>query len=459
MKKSIIFIFILIFTFLSVFSVGSSAAYYNNHLEDMRSTAYLLVNTDTDTVVFAQNEHQQLKCASLVKIATAAVVVDNCEDLDEVITVTESALKPLSGVYSASSDLQVGEQMSVRNLLYCMMLENSNDVANVLAEHIGGSIENFVVMMNDFAKKIGCTDTNFTNAHGLDEEGEFTSAYDMYLITKYAMTNSVLAPMAQLVSYTVPATNMSEERKLYTRCDIVEQGSRYFYTYAKGFKTGMTDESQRCASVVANKDAYSYIAIVLGCPSECIDGCGYADNTALYEARRMLRWAFNNLKMTTIAETTDMITSVDVSLSTQSDHVRLMPEIQLQALLLSSVDESSLEFIYETQENVAAPVKKGDVLGNVKIKYADNVIASVNLVAGDDVDRSAILYIGHLIKTVLTSPVFLIIAGILVIGVTIYTLNLYKKYKQKQKETRKRLREIKEKNHAEDSNIYELFKK
>ena len=459
MKKSIIFIFILIFAMLSVFSISSSAAYYNNHLEDMRSTAYLLVNTDTDTVVFAQNEHKQLKCASLVKIATAAVVVDNCENLDEVITVSETALKPLEGLYSASSDLQVGEQISVRNLLYCMMLENSNDVANVLAEHIGGTIDNFVVMMNDFAKKIGCTDTNFTNAHGLDEDGEFTSAYDMYLMTKYAMTNSVLAPMAQLTSYTVPATNMSQERKLYTRCDIVEQGSRYFYTYAKGFKTGMTDEAQRCASVVANKDAYSYIAIVLGCPSECIDGCGYADNTALYEARRMLRWAFNNLKMTTIAETTDMITSVDVALSTKSDHVRLMPEIQLQALLLSSVDESSLEFIYETQEDVKAPVKKGDVLGKVQIKYADNVIASVNLVAGDDVDRSAILYIGYLIKTVLTSPVFLIIAGVLVIGVTVYMLNIYKKYKQKQKETRKRLREIKEKNHAEDSNLYELFKK
>ena len=128
MKKSIIFIFILIFAMLSVFSVSSSAAYYNNHLEDMRSTAYLLVNTDTDTVVFAQNEHKQLKCASLVKIATAAVVVDNCENLDEVITVSETALKPLEGLYSASSDLQTGEQISVRNLLYCMMLENSNDV-------------------------------------------------------------------------------------------------------------------------------------------------------------------------------------------------------------------------------------------------------------------------------------------------------------------------------------------
>lgn len=458
MKKSIIFTIIFILAFLPCFSVSTRAAYYNNHLEDMRSTAYLLVNTDTDTIVFAQNENEQLKCASLVKIATASVVVDNCEDLDEVITVTESALAPLKGIYSASSELQNGEEISVRDLLYCIMLENSNDASNVLAEHIGGSIDNFVDMMNEFAKNIGCSNTNFTNAHGLDEEGEYTSAYDMYLITKYAMTNSVLSTMAQTVSYTVPATNMSEERKLNNRCDIVEQGTRYFYDYAKGFKTGQTDEAQRCASVVATKDAYSYIAIVLGCPNECIDGCGYSDNTALYEARRMLRWAFSNLKMTTIAETTDIITTVDVSMSTQSDHVRLVPETQLQALLLSSVDESSLEFVYETKENVTAPVKKGDVLGTVKIRYADNIIASVDLVAGEDIDRSPILFAGYIIKTVVTSPVFLIIAAVVLVGVLIYMAVIYNRYKQKQKETRKRLREIKERNYSEDSNFEDVLK-
>lgn len=458
MKKSIFFIIIFMLALLPSFSIGASAAYYNNHLEDMRSVSYLLVNTDTDTVVFAQNEHEQLKCASLVKIATAAVVVDNCENLDEVITVTESALAPLKGVYSASSGLQAGEKISVRDLLYCIMMENSNDASNVLAEYIGGTIDNFIVMMNDFAKNIGCTNTNFTNAHGLDEEGEYTSAYDMYLITKYAMTNSVLSTMAQTVDYTVPATNMSEERSLNNRCDIVEQGTRYFYDYAKGFKTGQTDEAQRCAAVTATKDAYSYIAIVLGCPNECIDDCGYADNTALYEARRMLRWAFGNLKMTTIAETTDTITAVDVLLSTQADHVRLVPETQLQALLLSSVDESSLEYIYETKENISAPVKKGDVLGSVKIKYADSVIASVNLVAGEDVDRSAILYVGHIVKTVVTSPIFLIIAAVVLVGVLVYMFVIYNKYKQKQKETRKRLREIKEKNYAEDSNLDAVFK-
>lgn len=458
MKKSIIFTIIFIITLLSCFSFSSGAAYYNTHLEDMRATAYLLVNTDTDTVVFAQNENEQLKCASLVKIATAVVVVDNCENLDEVITVTESSLAPLEGIYSASSDLQVGEQISVRDLLYCIMLENSNDAANVLAEHIGGTIDNFVVMMNDFAKSVGCTNTNFTNAHGLDEDGEYTSAYDIYLMTKYAMKNSVLSVMAQTVSYTVSATNMSDERKLNNRCDIVESGTRYYYEYAKGFKTGHTDEAQRCASVVATKDAYSYIAIVLGCPNECTDGCGYADNTALYEAKEMLRWAFKNLKMTTIAEVTDTITTVDVSLSTQADHVRLVPETQLQALLLSSVDDSSLEYIYETDENVTAPVKKGDILGSVKIKYADSVIADVNLVAGEDVERSTILYAGHVIKNVVTSPVFIIIAVVVTFGLFIYMFIIYSRYKRKQRETRKRLKEIKERNYASDSNLDEITK-
>lgn len=458
MKKSIIFTIILIIALLPMFSVSTSAAYYNNHLDDMRSQAYLLVNTDTETVVFAQNENKRLKSASLVKIATASVVVDNCENLDEIVTVSSSALEPLNGIYSASSDLQVGEKISVRNLLYCIMLENSNDASNVLAEHIGGSIENFVKMMNDFAKNLGCTNTNFTNAHGLDEDGEYTSAYDMYLMTKYAMTNSVLFAMAQVTDYTVPATNMSEERELNNRCDIVEQGTRYYYDYAKGFKTGHTDEAQKCASVVATKDAYSYIAIVLGCPSECVDGCGYADNTALYEARQMLRWAFSNLKMTTIAEKNDIITTADVSLSTQSDHVRLVPETMIQALLLSSVDESSLEFIKEVKENITAPVEKGEVLGTVKIKYADNVIASVNLVAGESIKRSPILYTAHIIKTVVTSPVFLIVFAIVLLGILIYMFVVYNKYKQKQRETRKRLREIKEQNYAADSNFDEITK-
>ena len=458
MKKSIIFIIILIMTFFGLFPVSVSAEYYNMNLEDMRSEAYLLVNVDTGAVVFSQNADKQLKCASLVKTATALVAVENCDDLDAMVTVNETAIKPLNGLYSSSADLQAGELISVRNLLFCMMLENANDAANVLAEYIGGSVENFVKMMNDRAKELGCTNTNFTNAHGLDEEGEYTTANDMYLITKKALEYSVLADMAAVVDYTVPATNMSEERELNNWFDMVENGTRYYYQYAKGFKCGMTDGAKRCASVVAYKDAYSYIGIILGCPSECIDNCGYPDNTALYEARRMLRWAFSNLRMTTVAEPTDVITSVPVSLSAQADHIRLVPEKQIQALLLGTVDESSLEYIYEIEENVMAPVEKGQVLGSVKIKYADSVIADVKLVAGDSVKRSGMMFAGHIAKKVFLSPVFIIIAVVVIIGVMLYMTVIYNKYKKKQKETRKRMREIKESNYVSASDLNEIYR-
>lgn len=459
MKKSIIFILILILALLPTFSVSVSAEYYNMNLEDMRSEAYLLINIDTGATVFSQNADKQLKCASLVKTATALVVVENCDDLDAMVTVTESAIAPLDGLYSSSADLQVGEQISVRNLLYCMMLENANDASNVLAEYIGGTIENFVKMMNDRAKELGCNNTNFTNAHGLDEEGEYTTAYDMYLLTKKAIEYSVISDMAAVVDYTVPATNMSEPRELNNWFDMIENGSRYYYSYAKGFKCGLTDEAKRCASVVGTKDAYSYIGIILGCPSECIDGCGYPDNTALYEARRMLRWAFSNLKMTTVAEPTDVMTTIPVALSADADHVRLVPEKQIQALLLSSVNESSLEFIYETEENVMAPIEKGQVLGNVKIKYADSVIADVNLVAGDSISRSGMMFMGHIAKTVFLSPVFIIIAVVVILGVLIYMAIIYNNYKKKQKATRKRLREIKEKNYASSADLFEIDRK
>ena len=456
MKKSIIFIIILITMLSCVFSVPASAEYYNMNLEDMRSEAYLLVNVDTGATVFSHNADKQLKCASLVKTATALVVVENCDDLDAMVTVSEEAIDPLKWIYSSSAGLQAGEMMSVRNLLYCMMLKNANDAANVLAEYIGGSIENFVKMMNECAKELGCKNTNFTNAHGLDEEGEYTTATDMYLLTKKALEYSVLADMAAVVDYVVPATNMSEERKLNNWFDMIESGTRYYYQYAKGFKCGTTDEAKRCASVVAYKDAYSYIGIILGCPNECIDNCGYADNTALYEARRMLRWAFSNLRMTTVAETTDVMTSIPVLLSADADHIRLVPETQIQALLLSSVDESSLEYIYETQENVMAPVEKGQELGRVKIKYADSVIADVKLVAGDSVKRSGMMYIGYVAKKVVLSPVFIIAVSVIVVGVVLYMVIVYSSYKKKQKETRRRLREIKDSNYASSADLNEI---
>ncbi len=465
MKKIIIFMIIFIMLSVPVFSLTASAEYYNLQLENdaknanapIKSQAYYLVNVDTGAVIFSHNADKPMKCASLVKIATALLTVENCENLDAVVTVSESAIKPLEYTYSASADLQAGEQITVRNLLYCMMLENANDACNVLAEYVGGSIDAFVDMMNARAKELGCTNTNFTNTHGLDEDGEYSTAYDMYLITKKALEYSVLADMSQVIDYTVPATNMSEERELNNWFDMIEEGTRYYYTYARGFKCGMTDEAQRCASFVASKDAYTYIGIILGCPNEDTDGCGYKDNTALYEAKRMLRWAFLNLKMIVLARTTDTLTSIPVELSADTDHVRLLPQKQLQALLLNSVDKSSLEYVYNIPESLDAPVEKGQVVGTLEIKYAESVISTVSLVAGESVERNSMMYFGRKVKEVVVSPVFLIVVTVIALIIVMYISIVYISHKKKVKADRKRLREIKERNMS-DMDISEIVK-
>ena len=463
MKKSIIFMIIFIMTAVPLFSLTASAEYYNLQLENdaknanapIKSEAYYLVNIDTGAVIFSHNADKQMKCASLVKIATALLTVENCDNLDTVVTVSESAIKPLAYTYSASADLKAGEQITVRNLLYCMMLENANDACNVLAEYIGGSIDAFVDMMNERAKELGCTNTNFTNTHGLDEEGEYSTAYDMYLITKKAWEYSVLADMSQVIDYTVPATNLSEARELNNWFDMIEEGTRYYYTYARGFKCGMTDDAQRCASFVASKDAYTYIGIILGCPNEDTDGCGYKDNTALYEAKRMLRWAFLNLKMIVLARTTDALTSVPVELSADADHVRLLPQKQLQALLLNSVDKNSLEYVYNIPETLDAPVEKGQVVGTLEIRYAENVISTVTLVAGESIERNSMMFFARKVKEVVSSSVFLIVVTVIVLIVVLYIAVVYGNHKKKMKADRKRLREIKEKNLG-DTDINEI---
>ena len=463
MKKSIIFMIIFIMTAVPLFSLTASAEYYNLQLENdaknanapIKSEAYYLVNIDTGAVIFSHNADKQMKCASLVKIATALLTVENCDNLDTVVTVSETAIKPLAYTYSASADLKAGEQITVRNLLYCMMLENANDACNVLAEYIGGSIDAFVDMMNERAKELGCTNTNFTNTHGLDEEGEYSTAYDMYLITKKAWEYSVLADMSQVIDYTVPATNLSEARELNNWFDMIEEGTRYYYTYARGFKCGMTDDAQRCASFVASKDAYTYIGIILGCPNEDTDGCGYKDNTALYEAKRMLRWAFLNLKMIVLARTTDALTSVPVELSADADHVRLLPQKQLQALLLNSVDKNSLEYVYNIPETLDAPVEKGQVVGTLEIRYAENVISTVTLVAGESIERNSMMFFARKVKEVVSSSVFLIVVTVIVLIVVLYIAVVYGNHKKKMKADRKRLREIKEKNLG-DTDINEI---
>lgn len=177
LKRYISWFLTLLLLLLPLCSVKSSAA-FNNSL-DTKADIVLLVSLDNDTVIFDKNADKVSAPASLTKITTAILTIENCADLDAIVTIKQSTINAISGTNSSTAGLKVGEEISVRNLLYCMMVKSANEAALALADYIGGSVSNFVQMMNDFVMDMGCENTHFDNPHGLDSPGQYTTAREI----------------------------------------------------------------------------------------------------------------------------------------------------------------------------------------------------------------------------------------------------------------------------------------
>lgn len=418
MKKLICLILTILIIISSALTLSASAN-YNSELKTSADIV-LLLSLDNGTVIFEKNADKVTAPASLTKITTAVLTIEKCPDLDKVITVPSYCITLLNGTGSSTAGLKAGEEISIRNLLYCLLVKSANDAANVLADYVGGgSIDNFVSMMNSFAAELGCKNTHFVNAHGLDAEGHYTTANDLALISKHAMTLNVFMDICDTYSYKLPATNKNKERNILSTNWIINPNFKtYYYEYIHGIKTGTTTNAGHCIISKASKDGYNYLCIVMGAPSADVNGDGNKDNCAFLDCKNLCKWVFKNIRFEKIADVSQIVTVVDVELSFDSDHVRLVPANDVTALVPTGNDKNSvlIEPIKEkTPEKVNAPVKKGEVIGKANILYADKVIASVDLVAAEDVKVNIFLWILHAVKVVITSPVFIIFAALCVI--------------------------------------------
>lgn len=422
--KRVISVFLTALLFILPLCVFESSASYNSAL-DTSADIVLLISLDNGTVIFDKNADKVTAPASLTKITTAILTIENCQNLDEVVTIKQSSINAISGTNSSTAGLLAGEEITVRNLLYCMLVKSANEAAVILADYIGGgSVSNFVQMMNDFAADIGCQNTHFVNPHGLDAEGHYTTAKDLALITKHALTLPLFSEIVNTVSYKLPASNKSGERNLLSTNWMINPNFKtYYFKYAEGIKTGTTNNAGRCIISKASKDGYNYLAIVMGAPYEDVTGDGNPDNCAFLECKKIFEWVFENIRLTKVADPLQIATVVDVKLSWNVDHVRLVPETEVTALVPVGNDETSvlLEVIpEETPSVVNAPVKKGDVLGKARILYAEDEIATVNLVAAEDVHMSLLLYIGNGIKNIFKSTIFQIVFILVLLVLAIY---------------------------------------
>lgn len=431
MKKTVIFLLTSII-FLSILTPLTCYAEYNDSI-NLRADIACMICVDNDEAIFNKNYHKKSAPASLTKIMTALVALERCEDLQSPVVISQYAIDSLVGTDSSTAGLVPGEKVTMYDLLNCLLVKSANEAAIAIAEYVGGSVPAFLDMMNKKAKSLGCTGTNYVNVHGLDQDGQYTTAHDMYLICKEAMKNPVFKKIVGQTSYTIPKTNMNEERILpSTNFMINSNYTDCYVSYATGIKTGTTDDAGRCFITMASKNGYNYIAIVMGADPKDATAGENAENIAFIECKKMIEWTFSNIRYKVVAEENEIITVLDVKYSWSTDFLELVPSEDVAALVPSNLDASSvyIQPDTDTPEFVKAPVKKGEKIGTATVYYAGEEIASVDMVASKSVSRSLILALGGAIETAWNSVIGKIIFILLVLlvgGYIGYTVFINKK--------------------------------
>lgn len=443
--KKLLSVLICISILIGTFAISASASF--NSLLETEADVVLLVNTDSETVIFNKNADKKTAPASITKIVTCMLVLENCEDLTTPLTCKRECLDGLYAQNAATIGILPGETLTVHDLLYALMLPSAADAANILADYIGGGIDNFVVMMNEFVKKLGCEDTNFINAHGLDEGGgNITTANDLYKITKYALQNPTFKEITGTLRYQIaPTEKYPYVRYLNNTNKMMNPAYKDYYNkYISGVKTGTTAEAGRCVVSTASKNGYNYMLIVMNAPQYDIDGDNVEENVAFTESKKIYEWAFENIVLTKVTDITDVVTVVDVKYNWKVDHLRLLPAKEMSALVPSGTESGSLvvrPIESETPKVVKAPIEKGDVLGKAEILYGEDIVATVDLVAGESINRSVILWILDGIKTILSSTVFKILFALIIVLVIIYIFLIIRRNRIRAK--RKKIRMVK----------------
>lgn len=377
---------ILIILFILIFILNISVSYAIADAPKISAGAAILIDSSSEKIIYSKNESEKMYPASTTKILTAILTIENC-NLDDVVTVPYEAIASIPYGYSIAA-LQVGEQLTVEQLLKVMLVHSANDAANVLAYHISGSIDAFATIMNNKVAELGLTNTHFTNPSGMHDENHYTTAYDLAIIMKYCMKNSTFRNLSGLKYCTIPATNKYEERIFNTTNELLtnNSSSNYYYKYAIAGKTGYTTEAKNCLVSVSNKDGLELICVVLSAGL-------YPNNLSakFIDTKTLFNYGYDNYTIRKLRERNAIATQIEVGNGTKETR-NLDLLISDDITVLIPQDDLKTEFSPEIQitDNLLAPITQGQVVG--KIVYTiDGIEYSSNLIASHSVEKS-----GHL---------------------------------------------------------------
>lgn len=402
------------------------------------SQACILIDLDYNKVLYEKEAKLRLFPASTTKLMTAILTCENC-NLQSPVTVSYWAVNLVPDTYS-KGDIKPGDVYTVEQLLNITMIASANDAAYVLAEYIANlnnpnyltdnspearesfdrSISIFANMMNNKAKEIGCLDTNFVNPNGIHDDNHYSTAYDLALIGKYAYSNSTIRLITSKLGYSMPNSNTDSGISEYKSTNALLRNdgtSKYYYPYANGLKTGFTQAAGYCIIATASKDNTNLLAVVL-------NGYFLEDGTATREndCINLFNYGFENFTSIELVHENDIVRTISVYNGTDdTSDLELVSDTTLDCLikkgeLIDATPNINLD------SNIAAPISKGEVIGNITytidgVSYNSNLLAAHNVYTIDS--RNEMLKI-----------IFILLGVFFVLLILVITLSLPKNGKR-----------------------------
>lgn len=454
MKKILIWICLLAVCF-TLFAAPAGAAFTPPF--DPDAAAVYVINLDTGVVVYEKNAEEQRDVASLTKLMTTLLLLENEPNLDQVVTAPGYVYDELFGMGGSTADIRPYEEVSCRSLLYAMMLPSANEAANITADYIGGgSLEAFADMMNARAKKLGCTNTHFTNAHGLfgrdasrEDGGNYSCAKDLALIAQECWKNDVFREAVQTNCYWMPLSNKhpnvitpggpeGTSYPIYTTNRMQDPHSGVYKSYIRGIKTGSTIEAGRNFVSTATADGCTYLAVVLGSPWEPAED-GYS--VAFHVTAALYDWVFAGFRVAPALDTEKPMQEVEVKYCGERDTLALYPADDFLTLLPTESDDSVVQKTYHLPKTVAAPIREGDVIGTVTLTMAGEEMGTVKLISKNNLERNNFMYFLDKLQQFFTSRFFFFVVLLTLLAVIGYIvlMQMVRRNDDKRRKIRRRM--------------------
>ena len=329
----------------------------------------VVIEGNSNEILYSYNHEAELPMASTTKIVTAILAIENTPNLDEKFEVSEKSI----GIEGTSIYLKSGEKLSMRELLYGLILASGNDCAVAIAEHIGGE-ENFVELMNNFATDLGLVHTHFANPHGLDQEGHYTSAYDLAIMTSYALKNPVFREIVSTERMVIEKNDIYQARYL-------KHKNRLMFTDKNciGVKTGFTDNAGRCLVNAHEENGLQIISVVLNC------------QPMFEECDRLTKLAMSEYMMKEFVLPYNFVSNVEIEKSQKSEIAIITVKGYSKPILKS--EEMDYDVKYIMPDSLTAPIELNQGVGKVQVLYKGQIIYEDDLITIEGAKNNDMKYL------------------------------------------------------------------